>query len=288
MDELYKIGDISQKLNITTRTLRYYEETGLIKSTRDEENQYRYYDSGDIEKIKHIIALRDLTFSIKEIQEIFSAGDSGSVMSIFMDKLKALREDLTTKVSLIDALEKIIATIKVNNGKLMEEDIFIGENNMDMLHMENEVRVIKLRPMRVAYYTAVSERPEDDAWNVMRKWVKKNTLDELFTTRYFGFNNPDPSTGSSTYGYEVWVTVNPEIQGDGHIGIKEFRGGLYAVVSCNMQDIVKKWTLLYSYIEKSHSYKIAKHQWLEEHLILNDSSWPGNMQVDLYCPIEII
>lgn len=288
MDGLFKIGDISQKLNITTRTLRYYEETGLIKSTRDDENQYRYYDSGTIEKIKRIITLRNLTFSIKEIQQILSSGNYGDVITIFKDKLKALREDLTTKSELIDTLEKIISMINVNNGKLMEEDIFIGENNMDMLHMENEVRVIKLRPMRVAYYTAVSESPEDDAWNVMRKWVKENTLDELFTTRYFGFNNPDPSPGNSIYGYEVWVTVTPEIQDDDNIGIKEFRGGLYAVVSCNMQDIVKKWTLLYSYIEKSHSYKIAKHQWLEEHLILNDSSWPSHMQVDLYCPIEII
>lgn len=52
-----------------------------------------------------------------------------------------------------------------------------------------DIRILKLRPMRIAYYCANSDHPEDDAWNIMRQWVKENSLDELFTTRYFGFNN---------------------------------------------------------------------------------------------------
>ena len=147
------------------------------------------------------------------------------------------------------------------------------------------IRIRKLNPMRIAYYRAISEQPEKDAWEVMQNWINKHNLGELFTTRYMGFNNPNPTPGSSIYGYELWVTVTQNKQCNDEVSLKSYEGGLYAVVSTNIYDIVQTWQQLYSFVENSEIYTMGTHRLLEEYLIVNDSSLGSEIQLDLYCPI---
>lgn len=44
MNDIHKIGEVAIKYNISSRTLRYYEDIGILWSIRDEESLYRYYD----------------------------------------------------------------------------------------------------------------------------------------------------------------------------------------------------------------------------------------------------
>ena len=44
----YKIGDVSRILGISTDLLRYYEKKGVVKPQKDQSNDYRYYDTWDI------------------------------------------------------------------------------------------------------------------------------------------------------------------------------------------------------------------------------------------------
>lgn len=307
MNDLLKIGDVCQKLNITGRTLRYYEEIGLIQSIRKEDSSYRYYSLKSLSRIKQILTLRKLTFSIKEIQQLFSFYDSNAVLTIFNDKLNALKSEMNEQETLIKIIQKIIGSIeseaaKYENTLTAVETVFNSESKNSSINVKESInvevskinttlgtiRIINLRPMRVASYCAVSEHPEDNAWKVMRDWVNENKLDELFSTRYFGFNNPDPTPGNNVYGYEVWVTVGENVQGNDYINIKEFKGGLYAVATTNVYDIIQSWQELVKIIDKSDLYKLASHRWLEEHLIVNESSWGSNLQIDLYCPIEML
>ena len=46
MRDLMKIGEIANLFDVSTRTVRYYEEVGLLTSHRDPDSQYRYYDEG--------------------------------------------------------------------------------------------------------------------------------------------------------------------------------------------------------------------------------------------------
>lgn len=84
MDKLTKIGDITKQFNITGRTLRYYEEIGLLSSQRKNDNKYRYYDRVAIQRLKQIITLRKLQIPIKDIKEIFEKRD----MSTLLGKLR--------------------------------------------------------------------------------------------------------------------------------------------------------------------------------------------------------
>ena len=70
MSKFLKIGEISKLCNISIKTLRYYEEMGLIKPVEvDIYSGYRYYDKQNVEDIYKIQFLKDLDLSLKEIKD---------------------------------------------------------------------------------------------------------------------------------------------------------------------------------------------------------------------------
>ena len=152
---------------------------------------------------------------------------------------------------------------------------------------ELEVRIVKLEPIRVASFHAFSATPEHDAIRKLIAWAQpRGMLDGTACQRIFGFNNPDPSPGSPNYGYELWITVGSDVQPEGEVKIKEFSGGLYAVTRCEVKDpykdIPETWQRLVAWCEDS-KYRMAHHQWLEEHI--GPADQPADLVLDLYLPI---
>ena len=58
MNELIKITDMTGCYGISARTLRYYEDIGLIASTRSEDYAYRLYDEAAVQRLEQILILR--------------------------------------------------------------------------------------------------------------------------------------------------------------------------------------------------------------------------------------
>lgn len=74
--EYLQIGEASERVNLTQRTLRYYEEKGLLKPPSRLEGGFRLYSPEDVERIERIKELRDLLgFSLAEIKEMLEAED---------------------------------------------------------------------------------------------------------------------------------------------------------------------------------------------------------------------
>ncbi len=86
---------------------------------------------------------------------------------------------------------------------------------------ELDVRIVELKPMRVASARVVSESPENDAWKILCAWAEPiGLLDDAENHPVFGFNNPQPSPGKKEYGYEFWIQIGPEIEVGGQGGSK--------------------------------------------------------------------
>ena len=64
---LAKITDLTNMLGISSRSLRYYEQVGLIQSVRLNFEKYRYYDRANVERLKQIMVLRKMQIPIKDI-----------------------------------------------------------------------------------------------------------------------------------------------------------------------------------------------------------------------------
>lgn len=68
---MYSIGQFSLILKVSTRTLRHYDEIGLLKpSFVSKENNYRYYEKEQINSAKYIIKLKESGLGLEEIKDI--------------------------------------------------------------------------------------------------------------------------------------------------------------------------------------------------------------------------
>lgn len=109
-NKAYGIGEVSDIVGISTRTLRYYEETGLLAPARGA-NGYRRYTSADIDRLQEILLLRHMGMSLAEIPSALSATEEErrQMLARHLGALKAERERLDT---LIRTVERTIEHIE--------------------------------------------------------------------------------------------------------------------------------------------------------------------------------
>ncbi len=69
--DLVRINEVVDVYGISSRTLRYYEQVGILWSSHPDNKSQRYYDTDALERLKQIIVLRKLQIPIKDIVAIF-------------------------------------------------------------------------------------------------------------------------------------------------------------------------------------------------------------------------
>lgn len=320
--ELTTISAVSKKLNVSTRTLRYYEEIGLIKSSKIPDYSYRVYDEDTITKVQQILILRKLSLSLKQIQHIFENDDARHALNIFTDKIEEIDREvdaLNACKSVIEMLvnrlkhsmhfdinaqltdnadiTEILDSLTPKKNKLKEkkqmEDIKKASETKDII---KNVRILYLPPVTVASSHYIGPEPENHAGKALDKFVKQNKLAEIKPDlRVYGFNNPNPQ-GDEEYGYEFWVTIPENFEVTAPIEKKAFAGGMYAAYSIKMGDF-HLWQHFYEWVMNSKDYAydardpLAMGGTMEEHLnaygfYTSENPDRGFMQLDLLIPIK--
>lgn len=101
----FTIEQVAAHTGLTKRTLRYYEELGLLPPTDRTEGNYRRYSEADIQRLEHIKKLRDLLgFSLADIREILNAEDErGQIKVAYRNETEA-----ATKIAQLDRTDELI------------------------------------------------------------------------------------------------------------------------------------------------------------------------------------
>ena len=123
----YGIADLAKEFDVTTRTLRFYEDEGLI--TPERQGQKRIFSQRDRVRLKLILRGKRLGFSLDEIREIINLYDAplGELGQIrfFLDKirerratLERQRDDIAATLAELDDVEaRCTAQLKGFDGK---------------------------------------------------------------------------------------------------------------------------------------------------------------------------
>lgn len=141
MNDYIKIREVTARYDISARTLRYYEDMGLIESVRSSDYAYRLYDQSAIHRLEQILILRRLSISIKDIQRIFSTSGSEIVLEVLGRKVK----DIETEVSLLQELKEIV----LGFIRQIEQADFSREADVKLLY--EKAREIQTQIVNVGY-----------------------------------------------------------------------------------------------------------------------------------------
>lgn len=255
---LMKIGDITNKYSISHRSLHYWEDMGLIKSSRAE-NDYRYYDEETQRKIGQILILRKLRVPLKQIILILENENTSEIIETFRQNLSDIDDEITAlstirsilnifitklnenmmidmKVNLLDdsSILEIVDSLTIIKPILKEEKIaadLVKADEQLMKLTDQDIRIVYLPPVKVASALGIGVEAEHDSDVVMGKFVKDINLFELNSgAKFYGFNNPEFDSNGEfiQHQYEVWATIPDELEVPAPLTKKHFSGGLYA------------------------------------------------------------
>ncbi|MGN0350715.1 MAG: MerR family transcriptional regulator [Roseburia sp.] len=100
---LYKIGMFAQMNHITVKTLRFYEEQGiLVPAYVDEENGYRYYVMSQMAELHQISALKQAGFMLEDIKNLKNGADEAAFLTRKKAEIMAKIAELTNQLAVID------------------------------------------------------------------------------------------------------------------------------------------------------------------------------------------
>jgi len=114
--KIYSIGEIAQIVGMTTRTIRYYEEIGLLNSVKRLEGGKRIYTDDDIRRLKFINRLKVLGLTLKDMKELENVYSvSKSNKAALLKLLDILDKHLLEIENRIKSLQKL--SIDINDYK---------------------------------------------------------------------------------------------------------------------------------------------------------------------------
>ncbi|MBT2566798.1 MerR family transcriptional regulator [Arthrobacter sp. ISL-85] len=119
----WSIQDVARIAGITSRTLRHYDDIGLLKPSRVGHNGYRYYDGAALLQLQRILLLRELGLGLPAIAEVFHRqADPVAALSRHLDWLGQEQQRLARQA---ESVRQTIETVEAG-GQLMAEDMFEG------------------------------------------------------------------------------------------------------------------------------------------------------------------
>lgn len=110
--KLTTISEISKKLSISTRTLRYYEQIGLIESIKKDDYAYRTYDEAMVTRLRQILVLRKLRIPLKQIALILKSENTAAIIDAFQQNLAEVDDEITALSTIRDIINSFISRLK--------------------------------------------------------------------------------------------------------------------------------------------------------------------------------
>lgn len=125
---------------VSVRTLHHYDQIGLLQPTRNKTNGYRVYDDEAVITLQQILLFREMGFELSQIQNIMQTSEH-NVLQALQDQKKLLELKRTRTDTLIDTVEKTIATLTNEHADshMSMRSVFAGLSQEEIEAHKNEV-----------------------------------------------------------------------------------------------------------------------------------------------------
>ncbi|WP_082084223.1 MerR family transcriptional regulator [Paenibacillus beijingensis] len=121
-----RIKELADKLNISPRAVRFYEEKGILSPSKHPDNNYRIFTEQDARRLQTIISLREVGMSLEEIKSVLEELDRGEqdevLYALELQRSVMFSQWVELKLN-IEAADGMISQLKANRS-LAWDDIF--------------------------------------------------------------------------------------------------------------------------------------------------------------------
>ena len=102
--ELERVGEIAERLGVSPRTIKYYEELGLIRPETRSPGGFRLYGKEEVEQLERILRMKSIGYSLAAIRELLATRDAAqeadkiTVISNTMERLQDREREVTERI----------------------------------------------------------------------------------------------------------------------------------------------------------------------------------------------
>ena len=129
---MIRIGEIAERTGVTPRTIRYYEEIGLLEGPQRRKGEHRLYDETDVERLQELTRLRDLlNLSLDELKQLLEAEEARAALRRAWHETDSPSERLRIVDAALPHVEtqlELVRRRKRELGKL--EDELVGKRKL--------------------------------------------------------------------------------------------------------------------------------------------------------------
>ena len=141
---LLRIQEVAAEVGLTPRSIRYYEEIGLLEPAARSEGAYRLYDESDIARLRFIRGLRDdAGFSLAQIGQLL---EDEAARERNRERFQATEDPTERRAILIDALARVDGQIDTLRDKAVRIAEMIDEAEARRRHLADHLAGIERSP----------------------------------------------------------------------------------------------------------------------------------------------
>ncbi|SMF84908.1 DNA-binding transcriptional regulator, MerR family [Paenibacillus uliginis N3/975] len=272
---MLSIGEFSKICEVSTKTLRYYDEIGLIHPDEiNLENGYRYYSIRQLKKMLFINRLKSYHFSLDEIKAILESEEDQSEENLY-SALNRKRREIQEQ---LNAFEYTL--------KQMSNDILNLEKGIPMMsYLDNiEVQLVETQPMNILYMRQMMSS-DDYALGYgkyFRRLYEKIATEKLtlLGTPMTIYHSPEynPIGNDTEFAIPIEETVK---------GTRDLPGGLCAksVVKGSYAELTSVYAKLREWVENK-GYDLVKSPYEVYVTDPNQATVPEDMITEVYFPVK--
>lgn len=123
---LYSITQLAKLSRVSTRTLRFYDEIGLLKPALYKDSNYRYYGNEQLLSLQQILFYRELGFALKEIDALVNK-KGFDIITALKEHRKKLKNQSHKIKKLIKTIEKTLVHLE-SNKHMEDKELYVGFN----------------------------------------------------------------------------------------------------------------------------------------------------------------
>jgi DNA-binding transcriptional MerR regulator len=135
-----RIGEIAERSGVTPRTIRYYEELGLLPRTEREQGKHRVYTEADVERICELTRLRDLLgLSLEELRSMITAEDVRAEIRRRFHETDSREEQLALLDEAMPQIEAQLALVRRRLSALQELEADLAERRKRIVRRRRDL-----------------------------------------------------------------------------------------------------------------------------------------------------